>query len=116
LCERFQRKFEVSDRLSRANGLFQPLRRLAFTAPGITIRATVATDVRFRRPRRQEGSEVIGTDAEVIHAVAEICNHAVPFPFVHQAFLSSVLPVLLSSSEAGDHGADMSFDPGRSSM
>jgi hypothetical protein len=52
LCERPPRKFEVSDGLSRANGLFQPLRRLAFTAPGITNRATLATDIRSRRPDR----------------------------------------------------------------
>jgi hypothetical protein len=80
-------KFKVPDGLSRTDGLFKPLRHLTFTAPGITTCATVATCIRSRRPIREQGSEVVWADAEVIHAVAEIRNHAVPLPFVHKAFL-----------------------------
>jgi hypothetical protein len=37
---------------------------------------------------------VIRVDGKVIHAVAQVRNHAIPFPFAHQAFLESVLPIL----------------------
>jgi hypothetical protein len=81
------RKFEVPDGLSRASGLFKPLRHLAVAAPGITARATVATHIGSGRLGPQEGSEVIRANTEVIHAVAEIHNHAVTLSFVHKKFL-----------------------------
>jgi hypothetical protein len=85
-------KFEVPDGLSRAGGLFEPLRHFTLTAPGVTTGATVASCVRPRRRGCQKGRKVIRADAQVIHAVAEIRDHAVPLPFVHREILWGILP------------------------
>jgi hypothetical protein len=86
----------VPDGLTSTNRLLQPLRHRPFAAPAIAIRATVAAS--FRRGR-ECGGKIIRADPEVIHAVAEIGNHAVSLAFVHETcFLLNRYPVFFSTA------------------